>query len=445
MRKILSFLLFVSLALSGSLHYFKVKGIKAAVIPRQDIDSAVVYIMVRGGNGYDPAGKEGLAELLSSLLTKGTDKYSAKEFAEKTETLGSTIEAFSGDEALFIYGWSLKEHFDETFSLVADALLHPTFPEEEIAKEKKRLITSLAQKWDEPSYLASEIFREKLLRGTAFGREATPKTVEKITRKDLLNYHRRFFNKRNLFVVIAGNVSPAKAKKLMGTYLGSIPTGKEAAPISLKTRTLRTAVYIVDRPQAPQTQIRLGYLVPSVPLKEMVARRVANYILGGGGFSSRMMKIIRAQEGLTYGVYSYFTGFRRGDYFAVGTFTKNKTVGKTVNLILKLIREFHQKGATEEELRKAKGYFLGGYPLKLETPLDLAYRVLTSELYGYGKDYIYWERKFVPSLTLKKINRVARKFFHDRPVVIVCVGPASKIKAQLEKFGPVKVIKPPKF
>jgi predicted Zn-dependent peptidase len=129
----------------------------------------------------------------------------------------------------------------------------------------------------------------------------------------------------------------------------------------------------------------------------------------------------------------------------VGTFTKNKTVGKTVNLILKLIREFHQKGATEEELRKAKGYFLGGYPLKLETPLDLAYRVLTSELYGYGKDYIYWEKKFVPSLTLKKINRVARKFFHDRPVVIVCVGPASKIKAQLEKFGPVKVIKPPKF
>ncbi len=445
MRKLSFFLIFVGFVLSGSLQYFKVSGIRGAVIPRNDIDSAVIYIMVKGGSGYDPAGKEGLAELLSSLLTKGTDKYSAREFAEKTETLGSTVTAYAEDEALYIYGWSLKEHFDETFSLVADALLHPSFPEKEIAKEKRRLVTSLAQKWDEPGYLASEVFRSKLLAGTAFGREATPKTVERIDRKDLVNYHHGFFNKANVFVVVAGNVSPSRARELVKKYLASMPSGRAAKFLPLRTRTLETRIYIVDRPQAPQTQIRLGYLAPALPLREMVTRKVANYILGGGGFSSRMMKVIRSQEGLTYGIYSYFTGFRRGDYFAVSTFTKNETVGKTVGLILKLIREFREKGATADELRRAKGYYLGGYPLRMETPLDLAYRVLNSELYGYGRDYIHWERKFVPPLGLREVNRAARRYFHEKPVVVVCVGPAEKIKPQLKNFGPLEVIKPPRF
>ncbi len=445
MKKFLVFILLLGFALAGPIQYFKVKGIRGAVVPRKDIDSVVVYIMVRGGSAYDPAGKEGVSDLLTNLLVKGTEKYTAEEFSKRIETMGSEIDAYTDDEAIFIYGWSLKEHFGKTFSLVADALLHPAFREKEIAKEKKRLITSLAQKWDQPAYIASEFFKAKLLEGSPFGREETPETVKKITREDLLAYHRRFFNKKNIFVVIAGNIEPSEAKGMVEKYLSSLPKGKKASPLPLMVKT-KTKVYIVDRPQAPQTQIRMGYVsLPFRSLKEMAARRLANYILGGGGFSSRMMKIIRAKEGLTYGIYSYFSGFVRGDYFEITTFTKNETVGKAVDLTLKLVREFHEKGATQEELEKAKGYYLGGYPLRLETPLDFAYRILIAELYGYGKKYVYWEKNFVPSVRLKDVNRAARKYFYPEPMLIVCVGPANKIKAQLEKFGPVEVVQPPKF
>ncbi len=445
MRRLFAFLAFLGLALAGPIHYFKVKGIRGAVVPRQDIDSVVVYIMVRGGSVHDPVGKEGLSDLLSTLLLKGTEKYSAEEFSRRVETLGSTVYAYTDDEAIFIYGWSLKENFPQTFSLVADALLHPAFDNKEIEKEKKRLITSLAQKWDQPAYIASEFFKAKLLEGSPFGREETPETVKKITRKDLLAYHRRFFHKANTFVIIAGNTTVKQAKELVKKYLGGMRKGKKTFPVPLEKKTTRAVVYIVDRPQAPQTQIRMGYIAEPLPLKEMIARRVANYILGGGGFSSRLMKVVRAKKGLTYGIYSYFTGFIKGDYFVVQTFTKNDTVGEAVETTLSLIKEFKEKGASEEELQKAKGYYLGGYPLKLETPLDFAYRVLISELYGYGKEYVYWEKKFVAPLSLRKVNLAARKYFHSEPILIVCVGPAAKIKKQLEKFGPVKIVKPPKF
>ena len=445
MKKLLVFVLFLGFALAGPIQYFKVKGIRGAVVPRKDIDSVVVYIMVRGGSVYDPAGKEGVSDLLTNLLVKGTEKYTSEEFSKRIETMGSEIYAYTDDEAVFIYGWSLKENFRETFSLVADALLHPAFREREIAKEKKRLITSLAQKWDQPAYIASEFFKAKLLEGTPFGREETPETVKRITREDLITYHRRFFNKKNIFVVIAGNIEPSAAKEMVKGYLSPLPRGKKALPLPLKVKT-RTKIYIVDRPQAPQTQIRMGYVsLPVRSLKEMAARRLANYILGGGGFSSRMMKIIRSKEGLTYGIYSYFSGFVKGDYFEITTFTKNETVGKAVDLTLKLVREFNQKGTSHEELEKARGYYLGGYPLRLETPLDFAYRILIAELYGYGKKYIYWEKNFIPLVKLRDVNRAARKYFHPEPMLIVCVGPAKKIKTQLEKFGPVKVVQPPRF
>lgn len=445
MRKLLVFVLILGFAIAAPIQYFKVKGIRGAVVPRADVDSVVAYILVRGGSAYDPQGKEGLTDLLTTMLTKGTEKYDAIQFAEKVETMGSTINAYTGSEAMYVNAWALKDYFEPTFSLMADALLHPAFSEKQLQKEKNRLISSLAQKWDQPSYLASEIFRSRVLEGTPFGREETPETVKRITRDDLIKFHRKYFTKKNIFIVFAGNITLLQAKNAIKKYLAGMEKGRKISALPVKKSTTNTEVYIVDKESSPQTQIRIGYVAPGMKIKNRVAREVANYILGGGGFSSRMMKKIRAIEGLTYGIYSYFTPFAKGGYFVVSTFTKNDTVGKTIKLALEEIKKFREKGATEEELKKAKSYYLGSYALKLETPMDFAYRILTAELYGLGKKYIYWEKNEVPALTLRDVNLAARKYFHEKPVVIVCVGPVKKLKPQLEQFGKVRVIKPPKF
>ncbi len=445
MRKLAVFALILGFALAAPIHYFKVKGIRGAVVSRPDVDSVSVYIMVRGGSSYDPAGKEGTADLLTTMLVKGTEKYDAVKFAEKVETMGSSIDAYTDTDSIYITGWSLKEYFLPTFELLADAMLHPAFSPEQLKKEKARLITSLAQKWDEPGYLASEMFRSLVLKGTAFGREETPETVKKITREDLVRYHKRFFTKRNIFVVFSGNITPSQAKEAVKKYLGKMEKGREFPLLPVERQTRSTRIYIVNRPGAPQTQIRIGYISAGLAVADRVPRTVANYILGGGGFSSRMMKKIRSVEGLTYGIYSYFSAYGKGGMFVVSTFTKNDTVGRTIKLALEEIKKFRQQGATEEELKKAKGYYLGSYALKLETPMDFAYRLLVGELYGLGKDYLYWEKKQVPRLKLSQVNLAARKYFREKPVVILCVGPADKIKPQLEKFGEVKVIQPPEF
>ncbi len=445
MRKLLVFALILGFAIAAPIQYFKVKGIRGAVVSRPDVDSVVTYVLVKAGSALDPQGKEGVADLLSTMLTKGTAKYDAVKFAEKVETMGSSIYASTGSEAIYINGWSLKEYFEPTFSLLADALLNPAFSESQLKKEKARVISSLAQQWDQPPYLASEIFRSKVLEGTPFGREETPETVKKITRDDLVKFHKKYFTKNNMFIVFAGNITLEQAKNAIKKYLASMTKGKGVKPLAVNKSTTAMEVYIVNKPSSPQTQIRIGYVAPGMKIKDRVAREIANYILGGGGFSSRMMKKIRSIEGLTYGIYSYFNSYTKGGYFVVSTFTKNETVGKAVKLTLEEIKKFREKGATKEELKKAKGYYLGSYALKLETPRDFAYRILTAELYGLGKNYIYWEKKQVPGLTLKQVNLAARKYFHEKPVVIVCVGPASKLKPQLQKFGKVTVIEPPKF
>lgn len=421
--------------------YIKVSGIKGAVIERPDVDSTSIYVLIYGGTSADPAGKEGTAELVAVLLNKGTKEKGALQIAEDLERMGSELSAFADADFLFVRAWTMKENLMKTASILGDCLTSAVFAEAELAREKQRLITEAMRKWDEPSFIASSLLREKVFLNHPYGREKTPKTIQKITREDVLNYYKRHFNKNNIFVVFAGNVTVKQAKEILKKYFSKLPVGKKspAAPAPASTKGLK--IYIVDKPEQNQTQIRVGYVAVPRNYRDYTALRVMNYILGGGGFSSRLMETVRVKHGLTYGIHSSFAANKYGGYFYISTFTKNETVRKSLDLIFEEIKKLKEKGVTKEELEAAKKYYVGHFPLSLETPSQIAQFVIEMEAYGLPRNYLEKYEENIQKVTIRKVNQLARKHLQTSNMVIVLVGPAEKLKEQVKDLGTVEIVK----
>lgn len=167
---------------------------------------------------------------------------------------------------------------------------------------------------------------------------------------------------------------------------------------------------------------------------------VMNYILGGGGFSSRLMKVIRAEKGLTYGINSYFDARLQPGPFKIGTFTKNESTLEAIQETIKQVKKFQEEGPTEKELEDAKSYFTGSYPLGFEEPKQIAGQLQSVELFGLGKDYITTYRSRVNAVTAEDVKRVARQYLHPDDMDFVVVSKVDAVKDQLEKLGTVEVL-----
>ncbi len=445
--KLLTLLLVGSMLVAANvprIKYIKVSGIKAAVIERPDVESVSIYMLVRGGSALDPKGKEGTAELVATLINKGTKKKKAMQIAEELERMGSELGAFAQMDYIYISAWSMKENLMKTAAIMGECITEATFPEEELIREKQRLITETMRKWDEPSYIASEKFREFVFAGHPYGREKTIQSIGNVEREDVVKFYRRYFVKNNIFLVFAGNVTTRQAKQILKKYFSHLPAGRPAPSLRSPAPTKATTIYIIDKPEQNQTQIRLGYVAVPRTYKDYTALRIMNYILGGGGFSSRLMESVRAKQGLTYGIHSYFSAYKYGGDFIVSTFTKNETVRKTLDVILSEIKRMKENGATAEELEAAKKYYIGHFPLSLETPSQIAQYVIEMELYGLPRTYLKNYEKNIEKVTLKKVNRMAARHLQTKNLVIVLVGPAEKLKPQVKDLGEVKIIKPKK-
>jgi len=422
--------------------YFNVAGIEGAVISRPDLTTVNTTLMFKGGKVLDPEGKDGVAELFAMMIDKGTENKKAMEIATILDTLGSNFTGSAGDEAVYFNIWSLKDNLDKTFEISGEILNQPTFPMEEYQKQAKRFITSLFQVTDNPGTVADIIFNKHIYENHPYGQSATPATVNQISPEDLKAFYNNYINKENLFIVFAGNIDLNTAKRLTKEHFATLKaTGKELKTVPPVPEHKGIEIYAYNKSDANQTQIRYGFTGVKRNITDYNALSIMNYILGGGGFSSRLMLKVRTAEGLTYGISSRYAAKAKGGAFRINTFTKNKTVGKAINLIEEEIEKMIKKGVKKEELKNAKSFYVGNFPLSLETPRDYAYRILDAQLYGLGKDYIETRLKKIKAVTLEDANKAAKKYLDSKNKVIVAVGKLKEIKEQLSKFGEVKVIK----
>ncbi len=404
---------------------------------------SLAFLAKRGAE-TDPVGKAGVADWTAEFLTLGTARRSQLQLAQDIESLGAALQARGGWDATTVSLEGLAEDFSELMATLAEVVHTPAFPEEELVLLRERRRAELAQVLDEPRELANRryyrLFFGEAPYGQALGGE--PESLDVLSLSDLQSYYQREFSPVAATLVAVGMVPASRveeeARRHWSHWTGGGPpsTPYTQAPAELCT----PGIYLLDRPDLTQSEIRMGHLGLPRAHPDYYPLRLANYILGEGGFSSRLMSRIRSDLGLTYGIRSIFHFRRAPGPFTVSTFTPAAHTAQVVQEVARVMREVCEQGVTAQELEEAQSYFVGHFPLGLETPRAIGRRLLSLDLYDLGLDYLQRYRERISAVTLTEADAAARNHLQPDSLVTLVVGPAAQCREALEKIAPVQLI-----
>jgi zinc protease len=416
-------------------------GMKIYVVPRAGLPLVSLHLIFPYGAETDPPGKAGLTDLAAEMLTLGTRQRSAAQIASEVDGLGASLSAHAGWDATALHLQGLKEDLDRLLELLREMVVEPSFPEEEFAQLQQRRVATLVQQKDESQIVAGERFEEILFRGTPYDHPVygTLKTVPLISRDEVQDFYRRRTLPEGSFWVLVGDVDPEDCFRRLAANFSILTPGpaRTSSFNPVPPQGLRT--FLIDRPDLTQSQIRLGHLGIPPAHPDFCPFEVMNYILGGGGFSSRLMQRIRVELGLTYGIRSSLDLRRQAGPFAVATFTPTATTFECVAESLSILKSFRAQGASKLERDEAVQFLRGSYPLKFETLGQVAQRVLQTEIYGLGVDFLRDYPEKIAAIGETDILRCAQGNLCPENLIIAIVGRAEAFRHDFERLGPVEI------
>jgi len=419
-------------------------GLRVLAVRDQKLPLVTIVLMLKIGAEADEEGRGGQADLALEMLTLGTQKRSSQKIALDVDSLGARLAFYSGWDASFIELEGLSEDLRSFLEIISDVVLCPTFPKPEFDQLKERRIAGLIQDQDESEIVAEQQFTRLVFEGTPYGhpRRGTVDSLRRISLKDLEGFHNRYFVGGQCVLMIVGDVDFKETFLGAEEFLGPLSEGSDTpdpASFSIPTKPDRR-VRIIHRPDLTQSQIRMGHPGIQRTIPDHGRFQVANYILGGGGFSSRLMEKVRSQKGYTYGISSSFKGRRSLGPFVISTFTPNENTFAVVCEVLEVLGGFIEKGATLKELEEAKNFYLGNYPFRFETPHKIAREILEVELYGLGIESLTEYPQKISKITRKDVHTVARRYLFPEALSVVIVGNSEGFKQQMEEVGSVEII-----
>ncbi|MGZ3708167.1 MAG: M16 family metallopeptidase [Bdellovibrionota bacterium] len=392
-------------------------------------------LLVLSGFRDDPAGKSGTAELLSASLDRGAGGLSAQEIAHSVEMLGASRYESSEDETFTIGMHGLAPDAPVLMEILSKIALQPTLAESEVSREKTRIL----ERWNHvPDYgetLAGLAFHRILTGNTPYGRGSflTASEFAKVSREDVVQFHRANFTPKNSILMIVGQVNKETFRQkiidLFGAWQGEAPKHdpRSYADKRLPQARATTQVVVVDRPDLNQAQVRFGMKAPSIKAPEHYSLVVANALLGEY-FNSRLNSLIRDKLGLTYSISSSFGYSRELANFTISSATRNESVGQLVQKTVGVLRELKAGPIPKEEVEMAKNYLEGGFPLGTSTLGAVASRWLAGLVFELGPDYL---NEFIPrvhSVSNQDVFAAVGKDFDLDHLVIVVSGDAKAIE-----------------
>ncbi len=415
-------------------------GARIAMMPRSGVPLVYFRVLIKGGVESDPPQMAGLANLTASLLRRGTAKRSAEQFAEELDYLGGTFQAaFDGQlgSATAVSSEFLSKDFDKGLDLLSDAVLHPAFTDSEVSKELGRRIDGAKAIKDNPQASIGSYFRASFFgHAHPYGNPPDETTYRRMARKDIVDYHQKFYCGKNMLIVVTGDFDPASAKTKLAQALGAAPAGTEWKANTGGGAPRKGQLLLIDKPDATQTYFQIGQ--PGIDMKnpDRTTLEIINTLFGGR-FTSMLNDELRVNSGLTYGANSILELPRLPGAIVISTYAKTDTTTQAIDMAIDVLRRLNEKGITAEQLASAKAYVKGLYPTRrLETMDQLAALIGDIELYGLGRDEVdgYFAR--IDRITLEQANATIKKYYQTADLTLVVLGPADKIREQMKKYDP---------
>ena len=416
-------------------------GLAVLVLERRTIPLVQFRLLVKSGSTSDPAGREGTAALVARLLKRGTKARPAGQYFEEVEFVGGTIDTTAGPDASYVWAEFATRDMEVGFNLLSDLVQNPAFRPEEFEKEKRLALADIVDALDDPARVAQKAFASWLYGTHPYGRpvDGNERSVQAITRDDAVSFYASRYVPNNAVLAIVGDVDAKQAARSADRYFSAWKRRTvTAGAIAEATPVRGRKVLLVDKPDATQSQIRFGNVAIRRADADYFPLIVGNTVLGGG-FTSWLVSEVRVKRGLTYSIASRVETLRSSGSFSVSTFSKNASVLETIQVALDQVRRLRGGDLPPEDLDKARSYLAGLYPLRIESPEDLAAEILNVDLFGLDPDYINQYQKRVRSAGADAVKRVAARRLPMDDLAIVVVGPAQSIRKDLETLGPVTV------
>lgn len=397
-------------------------------------------LMIPAGDAYDPAGKEGLATTVASVMTKGAGTRSADDVSSAIEGVGGSISASSGADFMTVRANVLAENGQLAFELVADAVARPTFASAEVELARTQALSALQLEQSQPSSLAARFFAAQLFGAHPYGKRPTPTTMRALSVDDLRAFQKSRLVPVGALLVVAGDVNLARTRELATKYFGSW-TG--AAPAIARRPQLpsraKSEILLVHRPGSVQSNIIVGNLTYAPANPSYYALTVASKILGGGA-DGRLFKTLREAKSWTYGAYSTLTRNKDIGTFEATAEVRNAVTDSALTELLAIERSLGTTPVSATELEAGKGSLVGSLPLQLETAQGIAEQVGRYTMLGLPRDFIRTLRPRLSSVTAPQLQAAAKTFLRPDQSLIVVVGDGAAIYEKLAKIAPVRIV-----
>jgi zinc protease len=411
-------------------------GLQVVTVLHHEQPVVSMRLLVRAGSASDPKDRLGAARLAATLLDQGTTNQSAQDMADAIDFIGGSMGAGAGTDLTHVDMLVMKDSFESGMRMLSDMARTPAFAQAEIDRKKQQALSALQVSVHDPEYVANSVFDRLVYGFHPYGMpdSGTPETLAAVRRDDLVAFHTKYFAPNNAILAIVGDVTAEEAfttaRKVFGDWTRrDLPSDKYIDPPDPARR-----VVVVNKPDAVQTEVRVGHIGITRSHPDYLAVNLAIRILGGEG-SNRLHQVLRTERGLTYGAQANMAALKVSGDFEAETNTRSEATGEVLRLIVDEFWRLQRERVGERELADAKAYMTGSFPLTIETPDSIAMQVLNVIFYGLPLEELQTYRDRVNAVTVDDVQRVARAYLRPDRLSVVLVGNARAFASQLAGVG----------
>jgi predicted Zn-dependent peptidase len=413
-------------------------GIRLLTASVNKLPITTILVVVDAGSVSEPRGKEGIASLTAAGLLEGTSQFGGAELAQKFEHLGTSLESGADWDSAFVTITVLSDKLEEATRLFGEVISSPVFPEREVERLKAERLAEILQLESEPRGLADEKFSEFLYSPESrYSRpdEGSTESVSALSRKDVEDFYRSTYCSEGTTVIVVGDVTPERARAIVAEAFRKWPAGaRKEAQLITAPRAKGRSVHILNKPEAPQSELRVGHVGLPRRHPDFFPTLVMNAVLGGL-FGSRINLNLREVHGYTYGASSHYDWRRGAGPFVVSTAVQSEVTAPALTEVLLEIDRIRSDKISDEELTLARDYLEGVFPIRYESTAAIATALATLVVHSLPADYYDSYRKNIHSVSADAVLAAANAHLHPLELQTVIVGDAKTIQSSLVDPG----------